>query len=255
MKNYLALFAQGADYRYKGESSTDYMMSEVAVKQIKAVSPKAKFIFILRNPIDRAYSHYQWLKGMGFEKASFQQSFLLDNGRALGQLNSTAVGTTSYYQEGLYTHWLSAYFQTFGKENIYLITSEDLRQAPLATVNGCFQFLGLPPVFSLQEIKANDTKQVGRAGLYRWSRTVASGQSQTFLKSIYRRVFPDALRIVWRRWFLQVVEKTAGAPKNKPDSSSLDIAQRNWVASFYREDVATLKKLTGLPLHQWPDFL
>ena len=66
ISRYLNLFEQ--DVKIKGESTTSYMYYESFIRNIKNnFQQSPKFIFILRNPIDRYISHSNWLRGLGEE--------------------------------------------------------------------------------------------------------------------------------------------------------------------------------------------
>ena len=64
--NYLSLFKEKKNATFRGESSTGYMLFPEFLDRIKILEVEnLKLIFILRNPIDRIYSHYWYLKGGG----------------------------------------------------------------------------------------------------------------------------------------------------------------------------------------------
>lgn len=59
---YYGLFENTRSYKYRGESSTGYMVFPGVIDRIKNDIGDAKFIFVLRNPIDRCFSHYHWVR-------------------------------------------------------------------------------------------------------------------------------------------------------------------------------------------------
>jgi len=59
-----------------GEATPRYMIHPHALNRIKKILPKAKFIILLRNPIDRAFSHYNMNFRNGYENLSFEQDIM-----------------------------------------------------------------------------------------------------------------------------------------------------------------------------------
>ncbi len=64
------------DSKINGESTTSYMYYESFISNIKInYEESPKFIFILRNPIDRFISHFWWMKGLGLEKNNIKKKY------------------------------------------------------------------------------------------------------------------------------------------------------------------------------------
>lgn len=61
-------------YFRTGEASTDYILYPHALRSISEILPNAKLILILRNPVDRAYSHYQHTVRIGRESLIFENA-------------------------------------------------------------------------------------------------------------------------------------------------------------------------------------
>jgi len=58
LEDYIKLFQKVSNEKVIGETSVSYLYSKVAAKEIKKLVPDAKIVIILRDPIERAYSHY-----------------------------------------------------------------------------------------------------------------------------------------------------------------------------------------------------
>ena len=92
--------------------------------------PQARLIALLRNPIDRAYSHYQMQVKRGTEPRAFEE--------AIEQQRS------SYLSRGLYVDQLLRWFEFFGKEQMLILKSEDFFERPVETLKVVLDFLELP---------------------------------------------------------------------------------------------------------------
>jgi hypothetical protein len=76
-----AWFAGVGDDQVAGEKSTDYLESAPAAERIARDLPRVKLVFILREPVGRAYSNYLWTKMNGLETESFAAAIRLEEQR------------------------------------------------------------------------------------------------------------------------------------------------------------------------------
>jgi len=138
---YQSQFSKG----YTGEASHNYMLfSDVCSERIHADFPNIKLIAILRNPIDRAYSHYHLQKQ--WDDLSFENAIVAEPER-LASLDpfSFHYARKAYLKRGDYAAQLQPYISLFGRENILVLQSEKFfkeRQTVLARI---FSFLELEP--------------------------------------------------------------------------------------------------------------
>lgn len=249
-KYYLSLFEKGKDCMYRGESSTGYMVRPQAIIRIKKDTFNPKFIFILRNPIDRVFSHYNWLMGNGFEHRPFEQAFLSN----IHQEVSFSTSEPYYYHYSCYGKWLSMYYETFGAENIHIIISEDLKKDPIKTLNTCFEFLNLPVTYQFQKIQLNETIVLKNPDFYRKSMLLMSKQGDNWMKKIYRILIPDLARIKIRKMMIDFLEYVKYNFAESYDPPQFSNTQREWLTTYFYEDFLLLKKVTGKEFLQWPDF-
>lgn len=104
-------FQKDAAIEYYGESSTGYFYFEnFKINLKKYGNPNAKFIFILRNPIDRTYSHYAYLKSLGSEDEPLRKA-VLENHTHEPSTDDTLpeLIVKNYYQYSLYGKWMERF--------------------------------------------------------------------------------------------------------------------------------------------------
>ena len=172
ISRYLNLFEQ--DVKIKGESTTSYMYYESFIKNVKNnFKQSPKFIFILRNPIDRYISHCNWLRGLGKENRRIDE--IIKDERYL-DFEEYEDYPKQYYQFGLYNKWISRFIENFGKENIKIVTFERLISERLNTLNSCFEFLGVSKMRSVKFIKSNKTNKVIFPTIYHFLRKSSIGK-------------------------------------------------------------------------------
>jgi len=253
--DYLQLFDEGITHLFRGESSTGYMLFPNVVKRIKSNIPDPYFIFVLRNPIDRAYSHYWWLRGLGFEKKDFFNAFEFDYKLEPDYQNKFGPGYKYYFQFGLYGKWLKRYFQTFDKNLIHIITTESLKSNPANAMCECFQFLGISPYSTDCNMQHNKTIILKNPALNYYNFLAYSAlRKSSLLKNTYHRIVAEKYRkslSLFRSFILNkyILRKRAGNAY-----LSLTVEKRRIIASHYKNDIALLKKITGMDFSEWIDF-
>lgn len=142
---YAERFRQFQASPFIGEDSTAYLLSsDVAASRIKRMLPNVKLIFMLRDPVSRAYSQYWFMVDQGTATVSFE--------RALVTYPRLVLGST-------YARHLERYFNLFGRDQIKVILFEDFVRDPKATVDSVTDFLGASRFNSLptQESWSNRT--------------------------------------------------------------------------------------------------
>jgi hypothetical protein len=132
-----------------GEASPSYLFDPPVPKRMAGVVPQARLIILLRNPIDRAYSHYQMQVKRGQEPNTFEE--------AIEQQHS------SYLSRGIYVDQLLRWFEYFSKEQMLILKSEDFFERPVETLKVVLNFLELPD----WQPEASELQQRRHAGTYR----------------------------------------------------------------------------------------
>lgn len=249
--NYISLFDGKKSAKYRGESSTGYMAFPCFIKHLKLhYNYQPKFIFILRNPIDRCYSHYWWLKGIGSERKEFIKSILFDIGtEPIHESRLREANYKSYFQFGLYGKWLEKFYANFEKGNIKIITFESLKENPIETINNCFDFLEVERLNEINEISANKTLILKNPYLFKYAKLIAFNKIK--LPQIIKDSIPNQIKIFIRKYLIKAVLKYTKSNKSYPVMSENN---RQFIKDLYKEDVSSLKKLTGLQFEEWSDF-
>ena len=144
-----------------GEASPRYIDHPNSPKRIKEITPKAKFIVLLRNPIDRAYSHYNMNVRQGIETLSFEEAIEQQTKRTKDEFKkmeedenyySKPYFSYSYIERGMYIKKLEHWMKYFSKEQFLVLKSEDMLKKPNETYQQIVKFLNLSP-WVLKEYK------------------------------------------------------------------------------------------------------
>jgi hypothetical protein len=134
-----------------GEITPAYMYFPKALMRIHAYSPKIKLLAILRNPIERAFSHYQMEVREDREKLTFGEAIAREGERTRA-MAPKRNRVSSYLDRGFYTEQIRAIWRLFPPEQVLLLKLDDLRDDPQRTMNRVFEFLDVQPM-SLPETR------------------------------------------------------------------------------------------------------
>jgi hypothetical protein len=136
-----------------GEATPYYLFHPRTPPRVRRVLPQAKLIVILRNPTDRAYSHYRERVRNGVEALSFEQALDAEDERldgeeerilADGRYHSLAHEHLSYVRQGRYADMLARWFSCFDRERFLVILNEEFDRHRDRELGRVWDFLGLP---------------------------------------------------------------------------------------------------------------
>ena len=136
-----------------GESSPYYMFHPRAPERIAQVILRARLIALLRNPVDRAYSHYQQEARRGYEPLTFEGAIEAEAGRLHGERDRILENESytsfnhqnfSYLSRGIYVDQLQEWLRLFPREQMLVLKSEDLYGRTPEVLGAVFEFLDLP---------------------------------------------------------------------------------------------------------------
>ena len=145
------------NYAITGEDTPFYFWKKEVPNRILSHLPDCKLLCILRNPIDRAYSNYHLSRRSNTEKLSFEESIKEEMNRIEKQVRREDFDNTrSYLAKGLYHLQLLNWYNTFPREKIFVVCTEDLSVKPHKTLNDIFHFLEIPEY----ELKIPQKKKV-----------------------------------------------------------------------------------------------
>ena len=135
---YRACFADVKEEKAVGEASPFYLCSEVAPRLIKNYLPDAKLIMILRNPVDRAFSTYMFLRQYGREPLTSFSAALAEEDRR--KRDNWEFGWC-YRELGLYSRQVQRYLDLFPREQVWIGIFDDFVEQPSSFVRDIFRFL------------------------------------------------------------------------------------------------------------------
>jgi hypothetical protein len=151
--------ARGRDL-VAAEATPYYLFHPFVPERIASTLPAVRLIALLRDPIERAYSHYQLAHRKGREQLSFEEALAAEPERIaedephLGDptYRSRHHRHHSYLARGLYAEQLERWFAHFPRGQLLVIGAEDFLADPAATYDEVLSFVGLRP-WQLQQFR------------------------------------------------------------------------------------------------------
>jgi hypothetical protein len=138
-----------------GEASPYYLFHPVAPQRAAALVPRARLLVIVRDPVERAWSHYRHEVAAGRETLDFADALDAEPERLAGAdddirngIDSTAARNhrlCSYVGRGRYAEQLRAWLAYYPREQLHVMVAEDMFAAPEAAWRSAVAFLGLAP--------------------------------------------------------------------------------------------------------------
>lgn len=132
----------------KGEATPIYIFWPDSLERLKAYNPAARLILMLRDPVRRAFSHWQMEYARGVETLSFAQA--IREGRA--RLDGTPANhpdrrVLTYVERGFYGRQVKRLLELFPRDQLLVLRADDLRRNPTAALARVYGLIGMdaPP--------------------------------------------------------------------------------------------------------------
>ena len=213
---YEALFADAPPQALWGDASVRYLYSPNAAVRIARDHPDARLLVLLRDPVDRMYSHFHMNVKLHLEPLSLEAALDAEEQRV-----ADGWGWDWHYARvGEYASQLARYFEHFSPEQVQVTFYDDFQAAPESTLESAFRFLGVEPNFRPD---TSHRALVGATPKHRWLRRLV--RDDNWVKRWARRCLPQS----WRKRVAAKIEK-ANTTEIPPMSDQLRTA---WKQHFH----------------------
>jgi hypothetical protein len=125
-----------------GEATPNYLFDEQAPERVRALLPDVRLVAVLRNPVERALSHYRHEVNEGREQLPLEQALQRETESAAPE-GSGEAWAFSYVRRGLYAEQLARWLHHFPQDQMLVVRSEDLFRAPHEVIGGVLDFIGI----------------------------------------------------------------------------------------------------------------
>jgi hypothetical protein len=234
-------FRNAAGFPARVDATPHYLYYRKAAERIAEILPSShhRFIVMLRNPVDRAYSLYWNMVHEGHETESFQDAVAKEADRSSAATEELGTVRHQYLDSGRYAAQLSNWFEIFDRERFLIILDEDLAADPSDVMERVSRFAGIPDTHKpIQGTRAN-----------------AAGQPRSrFIQRYFRR--PDRFRHVLgklvpfhfkRALVTAILERNRRSFQYPPMTDET----RASLIDYFRQDLQHLEQLIDRPLRHW----
>ena len=234
---YHALFDGATNETAIGEASHSYLYQPQAARRIRNYAPDMKLIAVLRNPAERAFSHYRQMVRDGREPvADFAQALAEEEAR----IRNDWWPDFHYVRTGLYYDQLKRYFDLFERDQLKIYLYEDLNSDPSGLSRDIFRFLGVNESFTPQA-----------AARYNASGRPKSKILHLVLQNL-RRSMPIAERFLPEAQYRRLLR--VGSTLHNQNLTKARLSpevRRRTIDEYFREDILKLQPLIQRDLSTW----
>lgn len=230
-----------------GDFTPTYLASIEAPKRIfESVGGNAKFIFILRDPVDRAYSHYFHNKRDLIEELTFEDALAKEGERYAhfsADNDKSSVFKYGYLKQGLYAENINEYYKLFGKENVLVLIFEELFANVPHYIPLILKFLNIDATVVLPyDIRSN----VSSTTRFKSIKKMLAGKSK--VRSSLKVLFPVLLR--------KKIKNKLQALSNKPQKyDTLDSKTKTLLTDkYFSGDISKLEGVLNKDLKIWKTY-
>jgi len=228
-EHYRMLFEGVQDQRMIGECSTSYLFSKMAAKNIHEYNPLSKIIIIIRDPVERAFSHYMMALRFGFTTLPFREAIEKDRRK-----RSKGWGISELFIElGEYYEQIERYLKLFPETNVAIYLFDELKYKTDYLMNKITGFLG----FDTRELSS--TKKHNRAKIPKY-KALNKIVVDTGLKNFSKKVFPESV--------INKLKKVSFSDENLP---VLEPEDREFLQDIYHNNITKTAELIGTDLSPW----
>lgn len=228
---YEKLFQCAGNDQVKGECSVSYLLSMTAANQIARSVPSAKIIIVLRNPIERAYSHWLMVRAFGVEKDSFIEAIEKEANEISANWR---LDSHNYLGAGMYYEQVKRYFDSFPKNQILVMDYEEVTRDFLRAVNKILQHIGVSEMSKI--LLAHPNTMLRRQSRFH--------RLNVFLTSLGIKSFVS-------RYLSMNVKNVAKRILYTNSVQKITDNERYYLMDLYREDIRNLGVLLGRDLSHW----
>ncbi len=201
----------------------------------KLTDKKAKYILVLRNPVDRAISAFEYWKKLGKEERNLEEA-IFQKSSDWGKW-SIWNSDHSYLEHGFYSSQLEDLWKRIPQERILLVHYQDYIQKTETFLSSVYSFLDIEDIGKVELKRKNLTGD----SRFKSLQNVLNGKAKLgVLGFIAKRLSTPEMR---RRMKMRITDMNTKASKSSTEKSAEEMEVRKKLKSLYQEDIAKLVEM------------
>mgnify|MGYP001416814740 CR=1 FL=1 len=217
------------DTQISGEFTPKYLRDDESPFLIKNHYPNVKLIISIRNPVDRAFSHYNFLKKQLKISDNFYEALFDENYEIL--------------KAGLYGQQIKTYLDLFPREKIHIIIFDDIKKTPYNVINELYNFLNVSSDFKPKNLEKiiNQRREVR----YRFLENLTRKTKRSIRPYIKNR---NKLKNFGFHYLLGILNTINS---KKIIKKEIDYDTKNYLIEYYKNDFVILNKILDGKVAHW----
>ncbi len=227
------------------QGSVHYIFFEKALRRIKQFNPEAKFILLLRNPVERAISAYEYAVKFNYEHLPINEAFSKEEER-LKDDDIQVLSQLTYKHHGLYFEQIQTFLKYFQKEQLKVILYDDIATQPKKALMNTYKFLEVDPNFTPDFKSFNNTGELRSKSFQK--AVFGNGAIRNFLvQKVAKKILPHKLvsKLKWKIIDMNTNEKAS----NYLDKT--DASLKEELTKFFKKDIENLEGYLSRDLSHW----
>jgi hypothetical protein len=230
--SYEALFAGARAGQLCGEASSDYLYrSQTAAPRLHREERSVRLVFLLRDPVQRAFSNWLHHVQHDREPLSFGDALDMEEER----IEMGWAWWWHYTRRGFYAEQLERFLDLFPRDQVLILLHDDLRRDPQGLLNRVCAFLGICPIVDGQVAERQNHSRVMRSPAHARARRLLRPAA-----AASRQALPRQARERLEGWF-----------DRRTLDPAISAADRHRLRRTYSQDVRLLAEMTGVDLSCW----
>jgi hypothetical protein len=239
IKWYRSYYKHATKERALCDISPTYLHHPKVPKRIKEMMPSVKIVLILRDPVERAFSHYVDLIGWGYTKGSFlevlQDPVEVPRGREKIQFD--------IFEMGLYGKHVGRYLECFSRDQIGVFLFDDMRDDCKCFLAKLCKFIGVTDL-PLEALDAGKTYHAARMNRVKWIGKLLNHEAT---REAARVMIPAKLFGVSRSIYQLLLDINA----SRMDLPQMPAREAAHVFELYKQDMEQLERICEVNLDSW----
>lgn len=238
--DFFATFFEGWDkFKFIGNINPNLDLNLKSLERVKIHFPNSKIIYVLRNPIERAYSHFLMSKFRGYEKLKFEDALKDESNRLSNPKKHSSYYTSEpnhfeknhfgYRYRSIYSRNIRFLLQNFNSESLMFIDYDVYKSNPHKIISEILNFIGASEI--KLELKRSNTGKVPKSKLL--SNILNNNDRAVF--SVLKKNISKNLKIKIKNTLNDLNSKKP----NKPSSILLDELQKK----YFEHEIFEIQKL------------
>lgn len=232
-------FSEWKNEKAVGEVDPAMLFEEKSAERIlETLGAGVKLIFIFRNPVARAYSHFLMSQRKGFEELSFEQAGEKEEERL--RLDPEKKYNYSYFSRGYYSAQVERFLRLFPKENmLFIVFEDDLIKNRKATFERIQDFLGVPPAALDLDIRSNEAATPKNKMVHELTR------KKNPVRSLAGQLLPKKVRRKIQQFLGRKNSEAVQTPRLEKAK------EQELIHRYFISDIHRLEKLIDRDLSSW----